>query len=471
MALGTARALGAAFAEVVVVPEAGAGERALAVLAVGGTGDPRLVDAVADGLASRGVDVDVVGRTSTDGFAHASGALEVPGLLVTTAAAPAGGRQDAVRLLRAGARDVGADVARVREAAARYVAESMPPGGGTGGPATGRVVERALSTEYASFLRSLVSLAGLRRLRLVVDAGTGAGSVTVPAVLGQAAALPAVPVHVVLLREPARGVDRPGVLAGAVTDHGADLGIALDDDAERLLVLDERGVPVEPSVVATVVGLREVGREMASGRTPTVVLSGGFSHGVTDLLASAGAQVVRTRRGPGAMAAEMARHGAVLGAEHPDRFVFRDLFGARSGLAAALHMIAAVGSQPHPLSALVQVYQPYATSGPIVVPVVDPAAARARVVQAYGTERGGGRVEVDDADGVAVSHWASTPQWSFAVQESTGADGVGQVIVSVEAVDEDVMEKVRDDVLALVAAAGGAPAGDVGGPGDDPGAG
>ena len=72
---------------------------------------------------------------------------------------------------------------------------------------------------------------------------------------------------------------------------------------------------------------------------------------------------------------------------------------------------------------------------------------RARVVEAYVTQQGGGPVEVDELDGLTVSHWDSHPQWWFNLRASNTEP---LLRLNVEAADEDIMEKVRDDVLSLV---------------------
>jgi phosphomannomutase len=53
----------------------------------------------------------------------------------------------------------------------------------------------------------------------------------------------------------------------------------------------------------------------------------------------------------------------------------------------------------------------------------------------------------DELDGLTVAHWDATPQWWFSVRASGAGDRVGLLV---EAADEDIVEKVRDDVLALV---------------------
>ena len=137
----------------------------------------------------------------------------------------------------------------------------------------------------------------------------------------------------------------------------------------------------------------------------------------------------------------------MFGGEHSAHYYFRDFFFADTGMLAAMHVLAALGGQPHPLSALSEQFQPYSASGEINSRVTDVAAARARVVEAYVTQQGAGPVQVDELDGLTVSHWDGHPQWWFNLRASNTEP---LLRLNVEAADEDIMEKVRDDVLALV---------------------
>jgi len=402
-----ARAIGAAFADVVVLPEAADARPRVVVGNDMRPSGPELVAAFADGLAGRGVDVVRIGLCSTDGLYFASGSMGVPGAMFTASHNPA--RYNGIKLCRAGARPVGQDsgLARVRELAGQYLAAGVPV---VDDAERGAVTEREMLADYAAFLRSLVDLSGIRPLRVVVDAGNGMGGYTAPAVLGTAAGLPALPLEVVPLyfeldgtfpNHEANPLEPENLrdLQAAVVQHGADLGLAFDGDADRCFVVDEQGEPVSPSAITALVGLREVAREQAAGRTPTVIHNLITSQVVPDLLTAAGARTVRTRVGHSFIKAQMAEHDAVFGGEHSAHYYFRDFFFADTGMLAALHVLAALGGQPHPLSALAEQYQPYVASGEVNSRVRDVAAARARVVQAYVTERGAGPVRVDELEG------------------------------------------------------------------------
>lgn len=448
-----ARAIGAAFAEVVGGPRVVIGRDMR-------PSGPELVAAFAEGVTSRGIDVVLIGLCSTDGLYHASGALGMPGAMFTASHNPA--EYNGIKMCHAGARPVGQDtgLTDIRRLAETYLDEGLP----TPAETPGRVSDHEMLAEYAAFLRGLVDLRGIRPLKVVVDAGNGMAGLTVPAVLGEAAGLPALPLDVVPLYfeldgsfpnheanplEPANLRD----LQAAVVEHGADIGLAFDGDADRCFVIDERGEPVSPSAITALVGLREVARERAEGRTPTVIRNLITSAAVPDLLEAAGARVVRTRVGHSFIKAQMAEHDAVFGGEHSAHYYFRDFFFADTGMLAAMHVLAALGEAQRAdgsdavLSELAEAYEPYVASGEINSRVADVPAARQRVVDAYVTREEAGPVTVDELDGLTVSHWDGQPRWWFNLRASNTEP---LLRLNVEAADADVMEKVRDDVLALV---------------------
>ncbi len=156
---------------------------------------PELVGAFADGARSRGVDVTLIGLASTDALYYASGALNLPGAMFTASHNPAA--YNGIKLCRAGARPVGQDtgLADVRALAERILDGAVPDPGGP----SGELVHRDVLADYAGFLRGLVDLSAIRPLTVVVDAGNGMGGHTVPAVLDTKAGLPELPLTIVPL--------------------------------------------------------------------------------------------------------------------------------------------------------------------------------------------------------------------------------------------------------------------------------
>ncbi|WP_380170635.1 phosphomannomutase/phosphoglucomutase [Kineococcus sp. DHX-1] len=454
------RAIGAAFAEVVVLPETPAGQGAKAVVGYDmRPSSPELSAAFADGVASRGVDVTVIGLCSTDGLYFASGFLQVPGAMFTASHNPA--QYNGIKLCRAGAKPVGQDtgLSAVRELAQSWLDSGEVPDG-TG--AVGTVDAQDLLKAYAAHLRSLVDLTGGRRLKVVVDAGNGMGGFTAPAVLGDDAGLPALPLDVVPMYfeldgtfpnheanplDPANLVD----LQRAVPAEGADIGLAFDGDADRCFVVDEKGDPVSPSAVTAMVARREIAKELRAGRQPVVIHNLITSRAVPEIVTADGGTPVRTRVGHSFIKQRMAEEGAVFGGEHSAHYYFREFWSADTGMLAAMHVLAALAEQDRPLSELAAEYELYAASGEINSTVDDAVAVTEAVVQVV-TETAaaeGETLEVDRLDGVTVFHPASDaqPMWWFNLRASNTEP---LLRLNAEGADEATMAVVRDRVLAIV---------------------
>jgi phosphomannomutase len=294
--------------------------------------------------------------------------------------------------------------------------------------------------DYAAYMKELVpDLAGMRPLKVVVDAGNGMGGLTVPVVFK---GLPldttdlyfeldgSFPNHEANPIEPANLVD----LQAKVREVGADLGLAFDGDADRCFVVDERGEIVSPSTLTALIAVRELAREPGS----TIIHNLITSRAVPEIVTQHGGTPVRTRVGHSFIKAEMARTGAVFGGEHSGHFYFRDFWNADSGMLAALHTLAALGGSDGTLSALLSTYSPYAPSGEINSTVQDQAAKVAEIKQHYAG------LDQDELDGLTVT---SPDGWWFNVRASNTEP---LLRLNVEAPDEATMGRVRDEVLALI---------------------
>ncbi len=240
------------------------------------------------------------------------------------------------------------------------------------------------------------------------------GGFTVPAVLGTGAGLDALPLEVVPLyfeldgtfpNHEANPLDPKNLvdLQAAVPQHGADLGLAFDGDADRCFVVDERGDPVSPSAITALIARREVARAVAEGADAAdvaVVHNVITSAQVPEVIAATGARAVRTRVGHSFIKAEMAHHGAVFGGEHSAHYYFRDFWFADTGMLAAMHVLAALGEQEAPLSTVMADLQRYRASGEVNSTVAD-AAAATEDVRAWAATR---EVETDELDGLTLTH-------------------------------------------------------------------
>ena len=229
-----------------------------------------------------------------------------------------------------------------------------------------------------------------------------------------------------------------------MVDQQADLGLAFDGDADRVFVVDERGRPVPAGAITSLIAEREIAREVGSGRAAqdVAVVHGSItSRSVIDTIVRLGARPVRSRVGHSFVKAVMAEHEAVFGGEHSAHYYFRDFWYADTGMLAALHVLAALGEQSGPLSALVAEHDVYAASGELNSRVDDVASATERVRE-WGVARG---AVVDDFDGLILVH--EDAGWWLSLRPSNTEP---LLRLNVEAGDTGTMEQVRDDVLGLV---------------------
>jgi phosphomannomutase len=423
---GLASTVGAAFAQLT-------GAEAIVTVHDMRTSSGPLADAFGRGASAQGADVVDGGLGSTDMLYYASGSLGLPGAMVTASHNPP--KYNGIKLCRAGAKPVGQDtgLAELRDMAAHGVpASARKPGD---------ITSKDLLSGYASYLRDLVDLSGIRRLKVAVDAGNGMAGYTVPKVF-EGLPVELVPLYFELdgtfPNHEANPIDPENLrdLQHAVTEHGADIGLAFDGDADRCFVVDERGQIVSPSVLTALIAVRELDREPGAPIIHNLITS----RAVPEIISEHGGRPVRTRVGHSFIKAEMAKEGAIFGGEHSGHFYFRDFWYADSGMLAALHTLAALGGQDQPLSSLLEQYSRYVASGEVNSEVTDQAAVTERVRGEFAGRPG---VSMDELDGLTVSG----PGWWFNLRPSNTEP---LLRLNVEAGDEAEMASLRDEVLGIV---------------------
>jgi phosphomannomutase len=422
-----AESVGAAFARLT-------GARCVVTVHDMRTSSVPLAEAFGRGAAAQGADVIEGGLGSTDMLYYASGALGIPGAMITASHNPA--KYNGIKLCRAGARPVGADtgLTELRDMAAAGVPST------TGGPA-GTITERDLLSGYADHLKTLVDVSAIRPLTVAVDAGNGMAGHTVPKVF-EGLPIALVPLYFELdgtfPHHEANPIDPENLrdLQRAVLDSGADIGLAFDGDADRCFVVDERGHLVSPSVLTALIAVRELAREPGA----TVIYNLISSQAVPEIIAEHGGTAVRTRVGHSFIKARMAETGAIFGGEHSGHFYFRDFWFADSGMLAALHVLAALGEQDAPLSRLLAGYSRYVASGEINSEVADQAGVTAQVRAEFARRPG---TSADDLDGLTVTG----DGWWFNLRPSNTEP---LLRLNAEAADEATMLRLRDEVLGMV---------------------
>jgi phosphoglucosamine mutase len=198
--------------------------------------------------------------------------------------------------------------------------------------AAGRYIVYAKST----FPRHLT----LEGLTIVVDCAHGAGYRVAPAVLEELGAK----VIVIGNTPDGKNINRgfgalhPETMCKAVKKTGANLGIALDGDADRLIVSDEKGRVVNGDAVMAICGLDLIRRKALPKKT--VVSTVMSNMGLDQAIAKAGGRVLRTRVGDRYVVEELRRGGYSFGGEQSGHLIFLDHATTGDGTVAALALLA-----------------------------------------------------------------------------------------------------------------------------------
>ena len=200
---------------------------------------------------------------------------------------------------------------------------------------------------------------GLSGLKIVVDCANGAAYRTAPEVLWKLGA----DVTRIGVNPDGENINLgcgstdPGLCQKAVVDEGAALGIALDGDADRVHIIDEKGRVVDGDQIMALIATRWLAdAKLAKGTLVTTVMS---NLGLERMLEGAGVRMIRTKVGDRYVVEEMRANGYNLGGEQSGHIVMSDYVTTGDGLLAALQVLAALKDQDKPTSELCHLFEPY----------------------------------------------------------------------------------------------------------------
>jgi len=391
-----------------------------------------LAAAFIEGAALAGADVTDVGLASTDLVYFASGKLDAPGAMFTASHNPA--QYNGIKLCRAGAAPVG------EQSGLQQIKEMVASGVISRGEVAGKVASVDMLGAFGEHVRSFVDVPALPPLKVVADTANGMGGLVVPAVFA------GLPFSLTVLfgdldgtfpNHPADPIQPENLkdLQRAVLDLGADIGLAFDGDADRVFLVDDKGVPVSGSTTTAIVAAGILDRHPGE----TVVHNLICSRAVPEIIREHGGTPVRTRVGHSFIKQVMAETGAIFGGEHSAHYYFRDNWRADSGSIASLMVLEQLGRAGMPLSELRKGFERYVQSGEINSRVDDPSAVIEAVAAAYADR------PQDRLDGLTVD----CGDWWFNLRPSNTEP---LLRLNLEAPDAASCEAHTEKVLALVRA-------------------
>ena len=306
-----------------------------------------LVAALAAGAASMGTDARIAGVLPTPALAFLAGSgAFAAGIMVSASHNPADDN---------GLKVLDSRGLKLDEAAEDALEQLIWRAEELGGPRNngiGRVVTTPNLADLYRADRRRLALATPCDLHIVLDCANGAGGATAPEILAATGARVDV-IH----NEPdgvnindGCGATAPGSLAAEVLARGADLGFALDGDADRLVVVDRHGHVVDGDQLLGVCALDRLARgALPGGILVVTVLSNG---GLEAALSAAGGRLARTPVGDKYILEGMQVTGAGLGGEKSGHVIILEHATSGDGLVTGLELLAILGRAGRPIDEL-----------------------------------------------------------------------------------------------------------------------
>ncbi len=394
---------------------------------------PSIAAAFIEGALSAGADVAELGLCATEMlyFAVADGGYDA-GACITASHNPP--QYTGVKMVTAGALPLSGD-SGIGEVG--RVAEAGPPRAETPGT---RSRETDLLERFVDKCMSLVDPSAITGLKVVTDSANGMAGLYLPPVL-ERLDIEAVPYFLELdgtfpnhEPNPLLPENREFIMS-KVREHGADLGIAFDGDADRCFFIDDAGEFV-PGDFLTALLARHL---LARTGPATVVYDLRASWAVRDTVEAAGGSADEHRVGHAFIKRRMREVNALFGGEVSGHYYFRDFSFADSGLIPALLVLEMLTQVGRPLSELIAEFRAkYHISGEINSTVDDAPAKIAELKERYAD------AQQMELDGISIDY----EDWHFNVRASNTEPLLRLNLESLVSVQD--MEAKRDEVLGLI---------------------
>lgn len=230
----------------------------------------------------------------------------------------------------------------------------------------GKMTKKEIMDDWIEHAFSFIDRAKLGKMKVAVDAGNGMGGISWEKLRGKLN-MEIIPLYFEPdghfphhLADPIKPENLRDLIQVVITKK-ADVGLALDGDADRLFIVDEKGNRVS-GTVATALLARALLRKY--GKAP-VLYNAVCGKIVPEIIKKSGGTPVRVRVGHSFIKKHMKKHHALFAGEHSGHFYFRDNYGAESSLIAGLIILEYISKRNKKLSDIVKELDKYPSSGEI----------------------------------------------------------------------------------------------------------
>jgi phosphomannomutase len=407
---------------------------------------PSIAAAVIEGAADAGSEVTDIGMVGTEMLYFAVGELGLDGGVAVTASHNPK-EFTGMKIVRRGALPVGGDsgLTQIRDKAVSL--QDMTQGqtlvfGEEEGARKARenVTRYDIYPAFVEKVLSFIDVEAIKPLKVVVDAANGMAGAMLPPLLDR---LPIDAVRCFFEPDGTFPNHEPNPLlpenrefiTRKVLDEKADLGIAFDGDADRCFFVDDTGEFVPGDFVTALLSEAMLEKEPAA----KIIYDVRASWAVPDTIERAGGTPLVNRVGHAFIKHRMREESAAFGGEVSGHYYFREFSQADSGTIPALLMLELLSKRDSPLSAVLRpLRERYFLSGEINTPVADIPLKLQEI-----KERFAGEGDVSHLDGISVT----ARDWHMNVRPSNTES---LLRLNLEALDRELMERKRDEVLAVI---------------------
>ena len=393
---------------------------------------PAMAKAVMAGAADGGADVLDVGLVGTEMVYFAVGQLELDGgVMVTASHNPK--EYTGMKIVRAGALPVGGDsgLMEIRDRALISFGEPQR---------RGEIREENIWPAYVVRVLSFVDLDEIKPLKVMIDAANGMAGVMLPPILER---LPIEAIPYFFEPDGTFPNHEPNPLLPEnrefiiekVREHGADLGVAFDGDADRCFFVDDTGEFVPGDFATTLLAESILEKHPAA----KIIYDLRASWAVPEAIERAGGVPLINRVGHAFIKQRMRDEDAVFGGEVSGHYYFKEFSQADSGVVPFLLMLELISKRGRKLSEILRpLRERYFLTGELNTPVPDVDAKLEELQQRFADE---GRIS--HLDGISVV----AVEWHMNVRPSNTEP---LLRLNLEARSRDLMERKRDEVLAVI---------------------
>jgi len=388
-----------------------------------------LQEALVEGLRASGLDVLDIGLATTPMNYFAVGHLKtIGGVQVTASHNPAA--YNGLKFSKNGARPVSGDhgIPLIE----KHVMENDLPVAAK----EGSYAQTSVSADYESFLLSFLDRPeGARKLKVVVDAANGMGTIYQPIL--EKLGIELIPLFFELdgtfpnhEANPLK-LENLQDLVKAVIEHGADLGVSFDGDADRSAFVDEKGVPVGNDISTALIA----GELLEHHPGSSIVYDLRSSRAVAEHIRACGGEPIRERVGHSFIKATMRQNESIFGGELAGHYYFRDTFTADNALLAVIKILNLIWKDGRPFSQIVAPLLRYAKSEETNFQVEDKQGKMDLLERKYADG------EIDHLDGITIQY----KDWWFNVRPSNTEPYLRLVA---EANTEELLEQHMKELIA-----------------------